>query len=163
TRVDCGDLSAGPDPAADHDRRGEPHLVGAVVDPGRPPVVVDDLGHQQREEGQREVAVGDGGTERSGRRAPGMDVDPLVGAGRIGEGVDAILVDRHPVAVSEVVADRGGELVEAGERPHPRGPPATYNTCPETNEAPSLTKNDTAWAMSSGWPTRGTGVSLARA
>ena len=43
----------------------------------------------------------------------GVDVDPLVVAGRLGEAVDAVLVDLEPVAGAEVGAGRGGDLVEA--------------------------------------------------
>ncbi len=39
-----------------------------------------------------------------------VDVDPLVVAGRVGEGVDALLVDQQPVAVAEMLADGGLEL-----------------------------------------------------
>ena len=36
-------------------------------------------------------------------------------------------------------------------------------TWPDTKPAPSLTRNDTVWAMSSGWPARATGIAAARA
>ena len=94
--------------------------------------------------------------ERPGGGALGVDVDPLVVAGGVGERVDPLLVDRDPVAVAEVLADGGLQLGESVKVAHraaqPRGPPATYSTWPETNDAPSLTKNDTACAMSSGVP-----------
>jgi hypothetical protein len=40
------------------------------------------------------------------------------------------------------------------------GPPATSMTWPETKLAPSLTRKETAWATSAGWPTRPTGICL---
>ena len=47
-----------------------------------------------------------------------VDVDPLVVAGRVGERVDPLLVDLEPLAGAELLADRGGDLVEGGERAH---------------------------------------------
>ena len=46
--------------------------------------------------------MGDGAAERAGGGALGVDVDPLVVVGGVGEGVDALLVDGEPGAVAEV-------------------------------------------------------------
>src|SRR6266568_694049 len=67
-----------PDLAADGDRRGEAHLLDAVVGSAR--VVLDPqqrLEHR-RYQRQREVAVRHGAAERAARRALGVHVDPLV-------------------------------------------------------------------------------------
>ena len=66
--------------------------------------------------------MGDGAAERPRRRAVDVDVDPLVVAGRLGELVDPVLLDGQPLAGAEILADRVGELVEAGEGAHgPQG------------------------------------------
>jgi len=56
-----------------------------------------------------------GGAERPGLRPFGVDVDPLVIAGDIGECVDPGLVDDHPVAGAEIGARRLEQLRGAGE------------------------------------------------
>ena len=54
------------------------------------------------------------------RRALGVDVDPLVVAGGVGEGVDLGLGDLVPVADAELLADLGLEFVDAGDGEHGR-------------------------------------------
>ena len=57
----------------------------------------------------------------NGRRQPlDVDVDPLVVAGGVRELVDPVLVDLQPLAGAEVLADRGGDLVDVlSERMRP--------------------------------------------
>ena len=55
-----------------------------------------------------------------GRRAHRVDVDPLAVAGRLGEAVDARLVDRDPVADADLLADPIGQIAEAFETVHAR-------------------------------------------
>ena len=58
-----------------------------------------------RRERHREVAVRDRRAERSRLGALGVDVDPLVVERRVGELVDLVLGDRHPVGGAEIGAD----------------------------------------------------------
>jgi hypothetical protein len=52
--------------------------------------------------------VRDGLAERAFGRPLRVDVNPLVIAGRVGEEVDVILADRHPIALSDAFTlDRG--------------------------------------------------------
>ena len=55
--------------------------------------------------------MGDRAAERAGLGALGVDVDPLVVAGRVGEGVHLFLGDLDVGAVAEVLADEGLEFV----------------------------------------------------
>jgi hypothetical protein len=59
---------------------------------------------QSRDEGQREVPMRDRPAERAGRGAFGVDVDPLVVTGCVGELVDLLLGDLVPTTRSK----RGG-------------------------------------------------------
>ena len=63
--------------------------------------------------------------ERPLGRLRRVDVDPLVVARRLGEGVDLVLVDRVPLGVTEVRAHGLLEVGDAVEDPHAFGPPAT--------------------------------------
>ena len=47
--------------------------------------------------------MGNGGSKRAGGGELGIDMNPLVIAGRGGESVDAILIDNYPVAVAKVI------------------------------------------------------------
>ena len=57
--------------------------------------------------------MGDGRPERPLRGALGIDVDPLVVAGRLGEQLDRALLDRHPLARLELEV---GRALQLGER-----------------------------------------------
>lgn len=52
----------------------------------------------------------DGRAERAVGGPLGVDVDPLVIAGRVGEEVDPVLFDGDPLADTDVGTGRGGEL-----------------------------------------------------
>ena len=70
-----------------------------------------DLGGQHGEEGQGQVAVGDGGAEFL-RGALDIDVDPLVIARRLGELVDLALRDLVPGRDAYLGSDEGFEIFE---------------------------------------------------
>ena len=59
--------------------------------------------------------MGDRRAEWSGGRTLGVDVDPLVIVGGVGERVDPILADLPPFAVSEMRADQSAQLVHAAD------------------------------------------------
>src|SRR5207245_2300972 len=65
---------------------------------------------------ERQVAVGNRPAERTALRPLRVDVDPLVVAGGFCELVHLLLGDLVPVAVAQVVADSGFELVCAFDR-----------------------------------------------
>src|SRR6266702_2119520 len=101
-----GDGRVGPDATTRGQRRRETDAVKAVVDHRRCALDLEQVTEPCTRAGQREIAVRDrpavfsrGGTLR-------VDVDPLVVVGRIGEAVDAELVDLQPVADPEVTAGR---------------------------------------------------------
>ena len=75
------------------------------------------LGEPRRQR-QRVVAVGDRAAERRLLRALGIDVDPLVVAGGVGERVDVVLGDLVPVGDAELLALGPLELVESRDRSH---------------------------------------------
>ena len=53
--------------------------------------------------------MGDGRARGNlGSRALAVDMNPLVIAGGVGEGVDARLVDSHPVGDAKFLADQSG-------------------------------------------------------
>ena len=103
--LDPDQLGAEAQLGADRDRRGEPHLAGAVVHAHGHALDPQDLGHQRRAHRQGQVAVGDGAAEGTGLGPLGIDVDPLVVAGGVGEQVDLLLGDLDVVAVAEVLPD----------------------------------------------------------
>src|SRR5699024_4602488 len=55
-------------------------------------------------------------------RAGLVDVDPLVVIGDIGEGVDGILIHRHPLGGAEFGSDERFDLVDAVECAHSGSP-----------------------------------------
>ncbi len=125
-RNGVGQLRAHPDAAVHRHGRQKPHLVEPVVDDKfgvlDAEVVLAQCGNQrEREESVRDrSAVG-----TLGLGAGDIDVDPLVVAGDIGEIVDALLVDIHPVADAEFGADRRYRIVDGGDELHgvpPSGP-----------------------------------------
>ena len=62
--------------------------------------------------------MGDRRPERPVLRALGIDVDPLVVAGGVGELIDPVLGDLQPLAVPEVRARRRAQLVGGLELMH---------------------------------------------
>ena len=100
------ELGTEPHLRADRHGRREAHLLAAVVDGHRDAVHPHDLRRQHRPERQGEVAVGDRAAERALLLRPlGVDVDPLVVAGGVGEQVHLLLGDLDVVGVPEVLAD----------------------------------------------------------
>ena len=57
--------------------------------------------------------MGDGVSERTGRRTLGVDVNPLVVAGGFGEEVDLLLGHAQVVGIAEVGADECREILNA--------------------------------------------------
>src|ERR1700683_2512130 len=62
--------------------------------------------------------MGDRATEGAVLGALGIDVDPLVVAGDLGEAVDVLLRDQAPLADADLLAHSGLDLLYAGEREH---------------------------------------------
>src|SRR3954469_9987871 len=84
--------------AAARHRRRETDLVEAVVDAHPYVAHLDRAGRHLGQQRERHEAVRDRRAERAGLRPLGIDVDPLVVAGRIGEQIDPLLRDLDPVA-----------------------------------------------------------------
>jgi hypothetical protein len=57
--------------------------------------------------------VGDGAAERTGRRPLGIDVDPLVVAGGVGEEINLLLSHRAIVAETQVGAHERSQIIDA--------------------------------------------------
>ena len=57
--------------------------------------------------------MSDGAAERGLRRGVRIDVDELPVLGRVGEGVDPLLVDRRASRDADLLADAGADFVEA--------------------------------------------------
>jgi len=102
--LDLHELAAAAHPGAHGNGSGEAQLVGAVVDPHGDLLHLHDLGQEEIDQGLGEISVGDALAEGAVLGALGVDVDPLMVAGGIGELVDARLVDLEPVAVAEVLS-----------------------------------------------------------
>src|SRR6478672_8741189 len=111
--LDRAELGREPDLGADRDRGREPHLVQPVVDPHAHPLHVEELVEHGNDQGQGQVPVRDRAAERPRGGALAVHVDPLVIAGRIGEGVDPALGDLQPAGVPEVGPGQLLELVQA--------------------------------------------------
>ena len=105
---------------ADGNGRREPDLVGAVVDAHRGAGHLHELREQVVRDRQRQIAVRDGRAERAVLRARGIDVDPLVVAGGVGEQVHPLLGDLHPLAEPEVRSLRRAQRVRILELRHRR-------------------------------------------
>jgi hypothetical protein len=98
--------------AAARHRGREADLVEAVVDSHPHVVDVDRARGHLGQERERHEAVRDRRAERAGLCPLGVNVDPLVIAGRVGEEVDALLRDLDPVADRRVAADVTFDLGE---------------------------------------------------
>ena len=84
----------------------------------------------------------DRAAERAGLGPLHVDVDPLVVAGRVREGVDPLLGHLEPLGAAEVLAHGVGELVERREDPHAcallgMGGPGWMWPMPEAPNVPS--------------------------
>ena len=120
--VDRDDLGAAADPAVDRDRGREADLVPAVVDAEREAGRGDQLFAEAVDQREGEVAVGDRRPEGAlGLRPLDVDVDPLVVAGELGEGVDVLLGDGAPLARADRPARAGPAFPR---RPVPRWLPS---------------------------------------
>ena len=95
--VGAGQLGPAPDAAAHRHRRREAGLVRAVVDAHRDVAHLEQVGEEGVDQREGEVAVGDRPAERPVLGPLGIDVDPLVVAGGVGERVDPLLGDLQPV------------------------------------------------------------------
>src|SRR6266568_2814654 len=111
-------LLARPNAFADMNGIDEPNSVETVVDAhaaGQPNLDALAAAHDEGRRRQGPEAMGDGAAEGSGLGPLGIDVDPLMVAGGIGEGVDLLLSDRMPVAYAGFFADVLLELFDAGD------------------------------------------------
>src|SRR5262249_37010780 len=105
--VDGDDLGPGADASVDRDRGGKADLVPAVVDAEGEPGRGDQLLAEPVDQREGEVAVGDRRPERALRLgALDVDVDPLVVAGELGEGVDVRLRDSAPLARADLLPEQ---------------------------------------------------------
>ena len=100
-------LAPTPELRSDRHRRGEAHLLGAVVDAHRDALDPHELREEVAGERHREVAVRDRRAERPVLGPLDVAVDPLVVERRLGELVDLVLGDRDPVGGAEIGADGG--------------------------------------------------------
>src|SRR3954452_1269756 len=114
-RLDLGDLDVHPDAAADGQRRGEAHLVEAVVEDHPEALDHADRPEQARRQAEGEEPVLDGLPVRPGGRALGVDVDPLLVAGELRERGDLVLLDGLPVAHPHALADPALQSLEPGD------------------------------------------------
>src|SRR5271169_4683868 len=97
-------------PAADRHRCREANPVDAVVDGGRHRVDLENVVQEHRAERQGQVTVRDRAAVRTLRGAPGLDVDPLMIMGGIGEDVHLMLGDRMPLARPDLLADHAEQV-----------------------------------------------------
>jgi hypothetical protein len=112
--VDGDDLGLGADLGVDRDRGRKADLVPAVVDTEGEAAGGDQLLAEAVDERERQVAVSD-------RRAEGtfplssldVDVDPLVVARELGEGVDVVLGNRPPLAWADLLPEHGLHSLDA--------------------------------------------------
>src|SRR5690606_40753298 len=88
---------------ADLDGTGEADLLQTVVDAHRDALDVEQLGEERDDQGQGQVAVRDRAAERAVLRPYGIDVDPLVVVGGVGDGVHPFRGDLQPRAPAEVL------------------------------------------------------------
>jgi hypothetical protein len=108
--LDRDDLGAGADLGVNRHRGGEADLVPAVVDAEGEAGGLDQLAAEAVDEGEGEVAVGDRGAEGALGLGPlDVDVDPLVVAGELGEGVDVGLGDLAPLTSTAAIAASLGD------------------------------------------------------
>ena len=118
-RRDVGEPRGEPELRADRDRRGEPHLVQAVVDTHRGVAHDQHLRDQRDQQRQGQVPVRDRPPERALRLgALDVDVDPLVVVGRVGEQVHVLLGDLVPVARAQLGAGQPRQLGHGRGRGH---------------------------------------------
>jgi len=102
-----------PDPRADRHRCREAHPVQPVIDAHADALDAEQLAEHRDHQRQRQVAVGDRPAERSRSRRIEVDVDPLVVAGRVREGVDPLLCHLEPIRAPQLRAGTRLQLVEA--------------------------------------------------
>src|SRR5579863_9816932 len=107
-----------PDAGVDRNRRGEPDLFGPVVDPHLRVAERHDLAQHEWKQRHRQIAVRHGRPEWTFGGSFGIDVDPLVVVGRIGEEIDPFLVDCVPWTRAEVALTCLLEFCERHRRRH---------------------------------------------
>jgi hypothetical protein len=109
-----GELAA--DALARSDRGDEADSIEAVIDRHFKAVGGHhDVGGHAAEQRERQEAVGDGAAERGPGGGGRIDMDELLILGRVGERLDAQLVDGDPFGGSDVGADFCADLVEGGD------------------------------------------------
>src|SRR5712672_1476792 len=107
SRLDPGERDAQPYARTGRYRRQEANLVDPVVQPSRCVTRDDaDLHRQRGHHRERQIAVGDGSTERAFPLRPfGVDMNPLLITGTGRERVDTRLVDRNPTGNAEFMSN----------------------------------------------------------
>src|SRR5438105_1066916 len=116
--LDGNVLDGGPHLRADLHRRREAHPVEPVVDAHPHAVDLEQPCGQGRDQGERQEAMGDRSPKGSLLGALHIDVDPLVVTGRVGELVDAVLVDLQPPALAERLALQRLVALDSTDRLH---------------------------------------------
>ncbi|MNJ66924.1 hypothetical protein D3C77_630460 [compost metagenome] len=97
-------------PCADPDRRRKAHLVAAIVHAHGQVVDAQQLHDEPAGQGLGQVAMGDAAAKRALRGAHGVDMDPLVVAGRLGEQIDPFLGHLQPFGMPQVQALGGDQF-----------------------------------------------------
>jgi hypothetical protein len=118
-RFGAQQLPGAPQLRADAHRRRKADLVAAVVDAQPRAVNPHNLRQEEIDERKGEKAVRDTRAERAVPCAFGIDMDPLMIERRIGEPVDARLIDDHPRAFAKAPTGSGNQFIRMGE--HARG------------------------------------------
>src|SRR3954468_21463014 len=97
--IDRQHLDAGPNAGAGRHRRREADLVPAIVDAELESGRLEQPAAEAVDRRERQVPMRDGGAEGTLLLGPlDVDVDPLVVAREVGEGIDHLLRDLAPVA-----------------------------------------------------------------
>ncbi len=117
-RLHAEQLSAAAYLGADLDGSGEADPVEADVDAQGQPVDPEDLGHEDADQRQRQIAVGDGAAELACRGARRVGVNPLPVTGDVGEPVNLLLGHLAPGAEAQMLTGGGSEVGERGESSH---------------------------------------------
>ena len=104
--------------SADRNHAGEAGFVGAVINAARDAFHTGNLAHQNRQQRQGQKTVSNRAHAQFFLRALGIEVNPLMVAGRIGKHIDPLLVDFIPIADAQFFADSTGIFVKIFKNAH---------------------------------------------